>query len=188
MFTLGSIAYVQSGYAFRTKIVDDPSGDHCVIQGKDIRADRSLDPGRLTHIRLPGGRATDKFVRKDDILLMTRGDFPYATHVGIDLPPTVAQNSFCQIRVRNPGQASAEFLAMLLNQQSAQRQLRQMRKGTSIPHIKLADIRTLRLSLPPLKQQHLLLELHAAIKRERAMSQRLTELRQQQLDQLLQSA
>ena len=95
---LADLARILTGYTFRTRIEDDPGGSFRVIQGKDIRADCSLNVDSLTPIHLPDRSCSDpeKWVKPGDVLLMTRGDHNYAVFIDAKLPPTVTQ------RLRQP--------------------------------------------------------------------------------------
>lgn len=184
--TLDSVARILTGYTFRTRIEDDPGGSFRVIQGKDIRLDGSLDPAHLTRIHLPerSGSGQEKWVKRGDALLMVRGDRNYAALVDADLPPTVTQNSFCTLRVRDPGTLSPEYLATILNQPLVQNRLMAIRSGSSIANITFAALKGLVIPLPPLAIQSEIVALARAIHLEKDLFDQLHAARLRQLDAL----
>ena len=184
---LEDIAEVQTGYPFRTKVEHDPAGDLWVVQGKDIRPDRTLDLKHLTCIRLPDRKRPEKkFIRQGDLLFMTRSDRPFAVLVDEPMPPTVVQNSFNVIRIRSKAEVLPEFLAMALNQTAAEIQISQMLKGTAISYIRVEDLRRLPVPVPSLDRQRSLVALERSMTRERQLHRRLEAARKEQLDAIIQ--
>ncbi|MCB1129603.1 MAG: restriction endonuclease subunit S [Verrucomicrobiae bacterium] len=183
---LGEIARILTGYTFRTRIEDDPGGSFLVIQGKDIRSDRSLDTENLTRIHLPQRSHSDeeKWVKPGDVLLMTRGDYNYGVFIDTTLPPTVTQNSFCTLRVNENTEVYPDFLATILNQPTLQGRLKSLRSGSSIPNITLGALRELEIPLPPLSIQSEIVHLSRQIHHEKALSDQLHIARLRQLDAL----
>jgi restriction endonuclease S subunit len=183
---LGEIATVTSGFAFRKKIEPDPTGGFFVIQGKDIRSDHTLRTGDLTPIRLPAGsRVSGKLIEAGNILVMCRGEFPYATHVADQLPPTVAQNSFSVLQSLNPNEVIPAYLTLVLNQSAVQRQIRQRIKGTKIPYLSIENLRNLKIPHQPIRHQMEMLALHDSMKHERQLHRTLEKRRRNLLDALL---
>ncbi len=183
---LGDVTRILTGYTFRSRIEDDPTGSFRVIQGKDIRPDRSLDTNHLTRIQLPDRSlsAPEKWVAPGDILLMTRGDHNYGVLVDTSLPPTVTQNSFCTLRVKDQDSLSAAYLATILNQPSLQARLKALRSGSSIPNITLGALRELEIPLPPIHIQEQITALSQLIHRERLLTDQIHLARLRQLDAL----
>jgi hypothetical protein len=183
---LGEVARILTGYTFRTRIEDTPNGRFRVIQGKDIRADRSLDSENLTRIHLPDRSWLDpeKWVNPGDVLLMTRGDHNYAVFIDAPLPPTVTQNSFCTLRVIVETTLLPDYLATILNQPTLQARLKSLRSGSSIPNITLGALRNLEIPLPPLPIQREIVTLSRLIHREKALAEQIHAARLRQLDTL----
>lgn len=184
---LEEIADVQTGYPFRAKITHDPKqGDLYVIQGKDIRKDLTLDRSNITRIRLKDtARPEKKFLRQDDVIFMVRSENPYAVLIAEELPPTVIQNSFNCVRLHSPEEVLPEFLAMILNQSLMRARIAEIIKGSSIPYIRVNDLRAVRIPIPPMAHQNTLVGLERALRRERDLNRELEEARQQQLDALI---
>jgi Type I restriction modification DNA specificity domain len=183
---LGEVARILTGYTFRTRIEDTPNGRFRVIQGKDIRADRSLDAENLTHIHLPDRSWSDpeKWVKVGDVLLMTRGEHNYAVFIETALPPTVTQNSFCTLRVTDESALLSDYLATILNQPTLQARLKALRSGSSIPNITLGALKNLDIPLPPLPIQREIVTLSRLIHREKALADQIHAARLRQLDTL----
>ena len=184
--TLKDLGTVTTGFTFRKKIEADPSGGFLVIQGKNIRKDRSLDTSDLTPIRLPSGsRVEGKLIELNDILVMCRGDFPYATHITESLPPTVAQNSFSSLRLHDPTSILPAYLTLILNQSLIQNRIRQQIRGTNIPYLSIEALRNLRVPLQPIEKQASILALHNSIRFEQELHRQLETARLELLDALI---
>jgi hypothetical protein len=183
---LGKVARIHTGHSFRSRIQHDPVGYFRVIQGKDIRSDRTLDAENLTRVHIPEHSRSkpDKWVKRDDILLMTRGDHNYAVFIDTPLPPTVTQNSFCTLRVINETTLLPNYLATVLNQPALQARLKSLRSGSSIPNITLGALRNLEIPLPPLPIQREIVNLSRLIHREKALADKIHAARLRQLDAL----
>ncbi len=183
---LGKIARILTGYTFRTRIEDTPSGRFRVIQGRDIRADRSLDAENLTRIHLPERSWSDpgKWVKPGDVLLMTRGDHNYAVFIETALPPTVTQNSFCTLRVIDETSLLPDYLATILNQPNLQARLKALRSGSSIPNITLGALKNIEIPLTTLPIQREIVTLSRLIHREKALASQIHAARLRQLDTL----
>ena len=183
---LEDIADVQTGYPFRSKVEHDPQGDLYVIQGKDIQKDFTLDYEKLTRIRLKGtARPEKKLLHKGDVIFMSRSENPYAIHLTVELPPTVVQNSFNVIRLRSPGDVLPEFLSMILNQSLMRSRIAAIVKGSTIPYIRVDDLRQIKVRLPSRKRQEALVGLEGTLRRERELHRQLEDARQQELDALI---
>lgn len=189
MLTLQDLAEIETGFDFRSRIQDDPGGYYRVIQAKDIREDHTLDSDALSSVAVPArARIESKLVQLDDILLMTRGERAYATHVDVELAPTVAQSTFAILRVRDTSTLLPGFLALLLNHEPVQHRLGRLQKGTSIAYIRFEDLRQLSVpSPPPLDRQTAILALHHTHRRESALHRSLEEARERLLGSLLNS-
>lgn len=183
---LEDIADVETGYPFRGKLEDDPSGDIRVIQAKDIRADMTFDPERLTRIRSKAkSRFGKKLVNQGDVIYMTRTAHPYAAYIPMQLPDTVVQNSFATLRLRSPGDVLPEFLAMLLNQSLMRSRITACIRGATVPYVQLGDLKKLKLPLPSLDRQKALVGLETAMRHEESLNRQLEQARKEQLDALI---
>lgn len=183
---LGKVARILTGHSFRSRIQHDPAGYFRVIQGKDIRSDRTLDAENLTRIHLPDRSWSDpdKWVKVGDILLMTRGDHNYAVFIETALPPTVTQNSFCTLRVIEETTLLPGYLATILNQPTLQARLKSLRSGSSIPNVTLGALRNLEIPQPPLPIQREIVTLSRLIHREKSLADQIHAARLRQLDTL----
>lgn len=186
---LSSLADVQTGYPFRGKVEGDPNGSFCVIQSRDIRNDLSLKTSELTKFKMPASaRSESKLLQPGDLLVMSRTDKPYAIQLPDDLPPSVAHTSFYSIRIRATNTLRNEFLVLLLNSNLLQNRLQSLIKGTSIPYIRIDDLRSLSIPLPPLEKQQQIVRLHQSFQREAELHRKLEATRQELIDELILSA
>jgi len=183
---LESIADVQTGFPFRGKIESDPESNYRVIQGKDIQPDLSYDPKKLTRFNVPPrARPEGKLLQKDDIIVMTRTDSPYAVRITEALPHIVVQNSFNTIRIKSTESVLPGYLAMMLNQGLLRARIATLLKGSNIPYIRIEDLRNLSIPLPSIERQQQLTELEAAFRHEQNLHRQLETERQALLDALI---
>ncbi|MBL9160979.1 MAG: restriction endonuclease subunit S [Verrucomicrobiales bacterium] len=183
---LDSIAEVMTGYPFRGRVESIPDGDLRVIQARDVVDGQLVDLDRLTRIRLPGrARPAEKFVQRDDVIVMIRSEKPYAVHLPFEMPPTVVQNSFNTLRIHRGIPLIPEFLAMILNQSLMRARLAELIKGSTIPYIRVEDLRSVMVPLPPIERQRCLVALESAQRRERQLHRELESARQEWLDAMI---
>ena len=173
---LKKIAKIDSGFAFRSKILPKIDGEYQVIQSRDIRDDLTLDAENLTRVSVPTrSRPEGKLVQKDDILLMARSQNPYAVHLDVALPQTLAQGSFCTIRLNDTSAVLPEYLAMLLNQKSTQNALKSLIKGTTVAFLKISDLREFSVPIPSAERQRTFVGMRLEIEKEVEVRKQLEE-------------
>lgn len=182
---LSDIATVRAGYAFRSGVQHDPSGDLAVLQGRDVDASAlyvTPSPDGWAMIQSADIRsAAEHIIEKGDVLLMARGSRNYAVVVDDDLPhPTLAVSSF-HILKPNRARIVPVFLAWLLNQESSQNYFRANNTGTTIPMVNLDMLKALPLKLPSLPQQLQIAAIIHLSHHERCLMNQLAEQRQQLL-------
>lgn len=157
ILTLSDIATPRAGYAFRSSVQHDPSGDLAVIQGRDVDADAlyvTPSPEKWLQVTSRDIRSsTEHLLQKGDVLFMARGSKNYAVVIDEDLPqPSMAVASFHVLRP-NRARVVPVFLAWLLNQDSSQTYFRANNTGTTIPMVNLDMLKAMPLRLPPLPKQ-----------------------------------
>lgn len=186
---LTTLADIQTGYPFRGKVKGDPLGSHIAIQSRDIDDALNLKLDGITRFRMPANaRSEGKQLQSGDILVMSRTEKPYAIQIPQAFPPAVAHTSFYTIRIRKEDRLLASFLTLSLNSNLLQNRLQSLIKGTSIPYIRIDDLRTLPIPLPTLEKQKQIVRLHEAFLREAALHRKLEATRQELIDDLILSA
>ena len=170
-FSLNELAAISAGYPFRGKIDALPNGNVAVIQMRNADPDAGIDWDALSHVELP--RASEKsYLRAGDIILSTRGgrNFPYL--IADCSKPAVCSPHFFVIRV-HAGEVLPEFLVWQMRQKPCQDHFATGATGSYILNLTRDVVAGLPVVVPPREVQHLIVEMDAAAKAERAL---LTEL------------
>lgn len=171
---LADIAEVRTGFPFRGKVQNDPSGTLAVVQMKDIVDAGHLD--RSGSIRIQEEPAHGRhLLRRGDVLLQSRGSkFPAAV-VDDDIHGIAALG----LHVLRPGKTVIpEYLSWVMNHPLMREALVGLARGSYIPFLSKADLAGLSIPLPPLPTQRQIVEV-ARLQRETAL---LTEQLQSLLD------
>lgn len=157
--TLKSLAEIQTGYTFRTKITPQSRAGIPVVQSKNVSTelfltehDIDLTVRELSH--------STAFVKTGDIVFTSRGKFQAA--VIKSTKPLLASSSVFIIRV-NAKKIHPDYLAIALNSDSCQKQLHLMSRVGTIQTVTKQNISELKISVPPLEKQRLLVALYINI-------------------------
>lgn len=172
---LAELASISAGYPFRGKIDALPEGDVAVIQMRNADPDAGIDWDSLSHVELP--RASEKsYLRAGDIILSTRGgrNFPYL--IAECSRPAVCSPHFFVIRV-HAGEILPEFLAWQMRQKPCQDHFATGATGSYILNLTRDVVSGLPVVVPPPEAQHLIVEMDAAAKAERALLTQLIDTR-----------
>jgi hypothetical protein len=173
------IAAIRQGVAFRSKLEHDPDGKISVVQAKDIGADVRLDLKNVARLKDLGFSARHRLAL-GDVVIQARGvNYPVAL-VEADLGEAIAAAPLYVIRC-NDDRTSAAYLAQYLAHPATQSQLRLQATGTYVPQLSRAAINEIEILLPPPDEQYQFIELMLLVKRERELSNRLSDLRLKEL-------
>lgn len=178
--TLGAVADIRIGHPFRGAIPEAPNGDVRVIQLKDLTRGGLKDCDALLTTSVDS-RKEPEWVRDQDLVFVARGWSNYAALVTNPPPRTVCSPHLYLMRVMRPGWLLPGFLAWQLQQEPAQRQLRQAAEGTLQVSIRRSELERLQIRIPPIDQQQMVLELQRVALAERSAYEALIKNRQTEL-------
>jgi hypothetical protein len=178
---LRDVATAIAGHPIRDAVRSVSGGDTAVVQIKNVDANAGVDWPAVTRTVLSSRREPD-WLQPGDILFSARGQRNIA--VCLDHPPTraVCSPHFFLIRVKDASVILPEFLAWQMNLPQAQRYFSQSATGSYITSIRRQVLEALTILLPNLDRQRLLVNLARTALREKQLTQRLIENRQQELD------
>lgn len=185
--SLAQIADIRSGFTFRGKIDEIPSGNVYVVQIKDIRKYQDeansdlIKPEELPRIHWDG--RANALVAADTVLLPARGGYFRAAYTGAGTSalPIIASSQFILIRPES-ARVTAEFLCWSLNQPHLQRYLQDIAsQGSSIPMLSTAAARELKLDIPSLATQRKILHLNQIWTQEQQLTRELLNNRERML-------
>jgi hypothetical protein len=165
-----------AGFSFRQKVENDPKGDLHVIQMKDLEHGYSSISMNLTKI------SSDKissrvFLRKGDVLLITKGANNYAVEYKHELEKAVASSAFWVLRPNQKNVIPA-YLAWYINQAPVQQHFKANMAGTYIPNINKGTIEEIGVVVPPMEIQKMVAALDDLKRQEYVLMTELIEKRE----------
>jgi len=163
--TLGEVATVHGGYAFRSGVTDDPDGDVRVLQLGDIDAQGRVDPETLTQMAF-GKRAAKHTLESDDVLLTARGERVLALRVP-DADPIVAAAGLLVIRPK--AVLDSDYLCWYLNHPRTRQRLERLREGSNLKFLERGSVEGLPIAVPEIAVQHEIAGRHADQQRRSAL-------------------
>lgn len=179
---LAEFVEVQSGHPFRGSIPEDPDGNAYALQMRDVSPESGVAWANLVKTSLDG-RKSPEWLKTGDVVFVARGMRNYALCLE-DIPqPTVCSQYFFLLRVKSTDLLPA-YLAWQINRAPAQRYLTKNAEGTDQLSIRRGVLEALPIAVPPLEQQHHIVALAKAVRRERQVLEALIRNREQQLDAL----
>lgn len=178
-YKLSDLAHIQVGQSFRKSVLEDPDSPYFVLQTRDL-----LSGGRISSKLMRMSTLNEKpkpNVNPGDVVVLSRG-VRFNAGVVCELPgPTIAQNMFHIIKLKPHDGVLAEFLSNFLNTGPAQEFLKSLAKGATVQHLKVGDLGSVRIPVPPLETQRAFCALAKAVDEERQLLEKLKALRRQQL-------
>lgn len=156
---LKEIARIIPGYAFRSAIIETPTGNLRVVQTKDIKTDchlRSVEGLALINGFIPRSNA---YLQEGDVLLASRGAGNHkATVYKTADDNTIASSTLYIIRVKS-SVILPEYLSLFLNSKEGQNLLSLITSGAYIQNITRKSLEELKIPIPTVEQQRNLVAL-----------------------------
>lgn len=174
--TLKTIAAIQMGYPFRSRLDRADNGNTFVIQMKDIDDNSRLQTSDLVPVDLPQLKG-DHQVQKGDILFRSRGRANTAALIDVQLDRAVAAAPLLRLRP-DPEKVLPAYLVWYINQPQAQAYLERQASGTISRMINKKAVADMPIDLPPLDRQRQITALADLAGREQDLLRRLAEKRQ----------
>lgn len=171
------------GYPFRGAIVAVPSGSTIAVQMKDTDPEDGVSWTKATRTELPG-RKRPNWLRKGDVLVVSRGSRFYAVCIDTSPQPAVCSPQFFHLRIKAGIDVIPAFVAWQINQPPFQRQLHQAAEGSNQLSIRQPVFGALTLAIPSLAEQQQIVALANAARQERRVLRQLILNREMQLGAL----
>jgi len=149
---------LSTGYTFRDALSETSAGKVGVIQAGDINANRL---NSIPRVQLDNQR---HLLKPGDILVSARGNVAART-VTQDILPAVAASSVFVLRPISEN-INPRFIARYLNSKSGQDALRQIKSGAYIKSLRISDLGSLQVPVPPGDIQNKIVALHDTIERQ----------------------
>lgn len=182
-FELQRVVKISQGFSYiRSLDADGPSYrilQVANLQGLTVTA---LEDDRTEQLDVR--KALPFVVRPGQVLVALRTSSLKAAVVPEVLDRAVAANSLT-ILDPDPTLVTPKFLAVLFNSEAMQRHVAPFYAGTTIPTLPLPDFRRLRITLPSLEDQQVLVQAQLDLNDQQAAFQHLTALHTQEINAYL---
>jgi hypothetical protein len=179
---LSNISSIQTGVFAKTS----KAGDWVYLQSRHF--DEAGNLQQELHPDLPAGSVNPKhLLQAGDVLFAAKGTKNFAAVYEAHNAEAVASTSFFVIRLHG-GQVIPAYLAWFLNHPNTQQALKGQAIGSNIVSISKAVLENLEIAIPSITVQKTILQVHALRQHERALKQRIEELREVQIQSQLLNA
>lgn len=179
-----SLATVQTGYSFRSRLDTVECGELSVIQMKDLLSDNTVECGCLLKISMPEIK-THHLVQEGDLIFRSRGLVTSSAIVLDDPGLAVVAAPLLKIRVKDTRKILPEYLNWFLSQRDAQIFFASQATGTAQRMIGKEVIEDLDVFLPPLTMQKAIIQLATLSEREASLLRTISEKKAQYVSTLL---
>lgn len=183
--TLKDIATIQTGLYAQP----EPSGDVVYLQVRHFDANGRLDADFFPDLKITK-RIENHLLQPGDILFAAKGNRNFATWYEVHDPPAVASTTFFVIRINKEfvNLILPAYLVWFFNQPNTQLKLSQYSRGSFIPSIPKSRLVDLEVSIPSIQSQKEILSINELFLKEKDLSKRIIELREQIIDHHLTKA
>lgn len=167
---LKSLAKIRSGFAFRSAIDPSSSGGWRVIQPKNIAGGDFSDVVQVKAGSVP----VSHLLTDGDVLVTNRGTV--RAYVFRGHAPTITTNTVFVISIVDKGALLPEYLALYINSEYGQRQIKTKQSGMTVMAMMASEIADLLIPIPSKDQQQALVKLNEAVTRSADMMSELNKL------------
>ncbi len=176
---LQDLATIQSGHQFRGAIKPVEGGDTYVVQMSAVEPDVPVPWSALAAVDLPKG-SRPRLLEDGDVLFAARGHTNFAVLCeGIPKGQRVVTSPhFFIIRLQDNNLDPA-FLTWQLNLNPIQSHLSVIAAGGTQRAVPIRELKTIKVTVPPLDRQRQILDLHEEVLREKTLLNSLIENRDQ---------
>lgn len=172
---LNDFCDIMNGHSFRGKIKPIEDGNVSVIQLSDINELQGIDFNNLVRTRFEP-KKEDVFLKKGDVLCVSKGPRLYAICLGEVPEKTLASFHMSVIRVSKDN-ILPEFVSWHLNN-SQKYFLRNSQGGSGVTHMSKSKLEELPVALPSIEAQETIKKLEILKKKEKKIMKRLGSLRE----------
>lgn len=180
---LRDVAHIHSGIYSNT--IDN--GEVFYIQARDFDANRQIAKNLLPTLSYQKN-LEKHFLEPGNVLIVAKGsNFLSAVYDGF-YRSAVASTVFLVIHLTRKSLVKPEYLSWYLNQNSTQTQLTIMSRGTAIPAVNKKMLMELEIPIPSIDIQNKIVKLAELLEHEKIIKQKITDLKEQQINQRITKA
>lgn len=180
IFNLSNVAEVFSSYALRTSVDVLDGGETCMIQLKNVNAEKGVIWSDVAKIDIPT-KKEPRWLRDGDILFAARSANNFAVALEGVPAKALCVPHFFVIRVKSNSVILPHFLAWQINQSAAQAYFDKSAVGTTVANIRRQAVENLSVAIPPMETQELIIRMAKAALAERTVLEKLIANRQRQM-------
>ena len=179
---LGQIARIQTGLFAKP----GSKGDIVYLQAKHFDENGELMSTLYPDLKWENN-VEKHLLKPGDVLFAAKGSKNFATWYELKNKPAVASTSFFVIRIQENyrDKIIPEFLVWLINHPHTQKLLKGKAIGTSIASISKTVLEDLKISLPVIETQKIILKIHSLRLRSKKIQKQLENLNEQYIQYLL---
>ncbi len=181
---LKSVAAVQMGYSFRSRLDTSTDADVAVIQMKDLKVDNTVDCDNLVRVEMDSVKE-HHFVRVGDLVFRSRGQHTTSAILLEDAGNAVVAAPLFRLRVTSPDKVLPEFLNWYISQKDAQIFFASRVKGSGQKMISKQAVEELEVMIPSLECQRSIVELARLSDQEQFLLHQLAIKREQYISKVL---
>lgn len=160
----------------------DTNPDLYYIQSTDFNKQRQWNTD-LNFILTNGVKFKNHVLEVGDVLFAAKGRDFFAVVYDGKFQPAVASTTFLVLQVEKNVLLPA-YLAWLLNHPTTQKLLWSLAKGSSIPSISKSILENIKIPIPDIQKQNLILELFKLQQKEKLIHKQIGKLRQEYINEL----
>ena len=188
--SLRDIVDTKTGYSIRgmAQPVSQEEGDFKLLQMKNI------DPylgvrGRLSYIKLQGKKPPE-FLKQGDIVFIGRGANFFSICLNEDLEETTAAPQLLVLKLKNnkAKEVLPQYISWFINSKFTRSYFHKETIKTSVAHISMRSLEKLKIQLPTLEKQKIIVKMHNLSLKEKRVTEQIIKKRIQLIDQVLMKA
>lgn len=167
LYNLANIAEIISGYSFREAIVENKNSKVFIVQAKDTKNNLHISEKDLREIEnLSYG---EKSAKDGDVIMSNKGFFSSTV---IKSKAKIIPSSSVYIIRPNQEKILSEYLAIYLNSRAGQIEIKKYESGGGIKIIPLKDLGNVKVMIPEIERQKIIIDLYKNIERQNKILER----------------
>jgi hypothetical protein len=171
---LSTICEVQTGYTARTRLEPAKDGGIPAVQLRDLHGEEEYDPSEAA-LYILGPSFERYWAGPGDVLFRSRGERNTAVAIAHGAKGAAVAVLPLIVLRPNPDLVDARYLTWFINQGASQRYFDKCARGTSLRMIPKGCLDDLKVSVPDLATQRLVVELAELARREHALAVELAD-------------
>ena len=178
---LSEIVNIKTGHSFRGTVKRVVGGGAYAIQARDITMLGEFTLNTVIETEFRGKREPD-WIKKGDVIFISKGWRTTACYIEQDWENLTSVSSLYILRAKPEWQdhINMEFIAWLINQPPAQKQIRRNAEGVGHVNVRKQTLGELVVGVPPLDKQDIIAKLYKDSVSEQKLITQLIHNRAQQ--------